>query len=119
MAGAAKVDYELVVYEELPSASTRGGGRSILNEQLERIMAAPEAWGKPVRIGLYTVGSAASAAKRVLINRFGRTPQVSGWAFHTRPVPVSMAPDATVRRGLFAVYTPEVSGQLEESTNSG
>ena len=105
--GTAKVDYELVIYDELPRRAFRGGGRSILNEQLERIIAAPEAWGKPVRIGLYTAGSAATAAKRVLQDRFGRTPAVSGWAFHTRPVPVTTTPDAAVRRGLFAIYTPQ------------
>ena len=114
MAGPAKVDYELVLYDELPPASTRGGGRSILNEQLERIQAAPEAWGKPVRIGLYTVGTAATAARQTLLRRFGASPAVSGWAFYTRPVPVSTAPDAAVHRGLFAVYTPQaVSGTSE------
>lgn len=110
-----QVDYELVVYDELPPPSPRGGGRSILNEQLGTIKGHTDAHGKPVRIGLYTQGTAATAAKNVLQQRYGRSPAVSGWKFYTRPVPTSQRPDADVQRGLFAVYTPEsiVDGALE------
>lgn len=102
-----QVDYELVIYDELPAPSPRGGGRSILNEQLATIKESDHAWGKPVRIGLYTQGTAATAAKNVLQQRYGRTPAVSGWKFYTRPVPTSQTPDAEVQRGLFAVFTPD------------
>ena len=70
------VDYELVVYDELPAPSPRGGGRSILNEQLDTIKQNKDVWGRPVRIGLYTQGTAATAAKNVLQQRKGRTPAV-------------------------------------------
>ena len=103
-----QVDYELVIYDELPQPSPRGGGRSILNEQLGTIKESKEAWGKPVRIGLYTQGTAATAAKNVLQQRYGRAPAVTGWKFYTRPVPTSQLPDAEVQRGLFAVYTPDL-----------
>jgi hypothetical protein len=111
----AQVDYELVIYDELPAPSPRGGGKSILNEQLGVIKENKEVWGKAVRIGLYTQGTAATAAKNVLQQRFGRSPAVSGWKFHTRPVPSSQLPDADVHRGLFAVYTPDaiVEGAAE------
>lgn len=102
-----QVDYDLVVYDELPAPSPRGGGRSILNEQLGTIKEKEQVWGRPVRIGLYTQGTAATAAKNVLQQRYGRSPAVSGWKFYTRPVPTSQTPDADVMRGLFAVYTPD------------
>jgi len=102
------VDYELVVYDELPPPTNRsGGGRSILNEQLETIKANSNVWGKPVRIGLYTQGTAATAAKNVLQQRNGRTAAVAGWKFYTRPVPTDSSPEADTLRGLFAVYTPD------------
>jgi hypothetical protein len=104
----ANVDYELVIYDELPPPATRGGGgRSILNDQLETIKDNKQAWGKPVRIGLYTQGTAATAAKNVLQQRHGRTAAVQGWKFYTRPVPVDTSPEAEVYRGLFALYTPD------------
>jgi hypothetical protein len=115
MMAKSQVDYELVIYDELPAPSTRGGGKSILNDQLETIKDNKEAWGKPVRIGLYTQGTAATAAKNVLQQRFGRTAAVDGWKFYTRPIPTSQLPDADVHRGLFAVYTPDsiVDGAME------
>jgi hypothetical protein len=112
----ASVDREIVIYDELPPPSARsGGGRSVLNEQLETVKENPQAWGKPVRIGLYTQGTAATAAKNVLQQRFGRSAAVCGWKFYTRPVPVDTSPDADVLRGLFVVYTPDavVDGALE------
>jgi hypothetical protein len=110
------VNYDLVVYDELPPPATRsGGGRSILNEQLETIVENEKVHGRPVRIGLYSQGTAATAAKNVLQQRKGRNAAVAGWKFYTRPVPVNQSPDADVLRGLFAVYTPEsiVPGALE------
>jgi hypothetical protein len=109
------VDYELVIYDELPPPATRGGGRSILNEQLETIQENGEAHGRPVRIGLYTQGTAATAAKNVLQQRYGRNPAVKGWKFYTRPVPKDTSPDSDTYRGLFAVYTPDqvVNGAWE------
>ena len=117
------IDYELVIYDELPPASPRGApigqGRSILNSQLERIREAPEAWGKPVRIGLYSVGATASGARNTLCQRFGKTADVSGWAFYVRPVPASTEAGAEVLRGLFAVYTPDaVQKRLEPASAS-
>jgi len=109
------VDYELVIYDELPPPASRGGGKSILNGQLETIKENPQAHGKPVRIGLYSQGSAATAAKNVLQQRFGRSAAVDGWKFYTRPVMQSEAATAETLRGLFAVFTPEaiVSGAKE------
>lgn len=107
MASKSQVDYELVVYDELPAPSPRGGGRSILNEQLQTIRDTGEAHGKPVRIGLYSVGTAATAAKNVLQQRYGRNAAVSGWKFYTRPVSVSESGDAETQRGLFAIFTPD------------
>ena len=82
---------------------------------MEKIIANEDAWNKPVRIGLYSQGTAATAAKNVLQQRNGRNAAVSGWKFYTRPVPVDTSPDAEVVRGLFAVYTPDaiVPGALE------
>jgi hypothetical protein len=110
------VDYDLVVYEELPPPASRsGGGRSILNEQLDTIKQNREVWGKAVRIGLYTQGTAATAAKNVLQQRNGRNAAVTGWKFYTRPIPVDQSPEAETMRGLFAVFTPDaiVPGALE------
>lgn len=101
--GSPRVDYELVIYDSLPPPAVRHGGKSILDEQLRRIVGAPEAWGRPVRIGLYSVGQAASAAKRVLQQRHTDR---AVWAFHTRLVPASTRPNAAMLRGLFAIYTP-------------
>jgi hypothetical protein len=101
------VDYELVVYDELPPRSGGAGGRSVLKEQLEKIIATPEWIGKPVQIGLYTKGTAATAAKNVLQQRHGRGPAVDGWKFETRRVPDREDPEAEMKMGLFAVYTPD------------
>jgi len=111
----ATVNYELVVYDELPPPLPRTGGKSILNGQLSTIEKNEQAWGKPVRIGLYSQGTAATAAKNVLQQRFGRNPAVSGWKFYTRPVPVDTSPEAEYNRGLFAVFTPAaiVEGAME------
>lgn len=112
-----QVDYELQVYDELPPRSAGGGGgKSILNEQLEKIQGNTELHGKIVRIGLYTKGTAATAAKNVLQQRNGRTPAVRGWKFETRRVPNDPSnPDAGTKMGLFAIFTPDriVAGALE------
>src|SRR3974390_1849493 len=105
-AGVGTVDYQLVIYEELPAEQYPAGrGRSILNDQLDVIRANAEAWGRPVRIALYRAGGTASAAKAGLERRYrddGR------WSFYTRPVPVDTSPGAAVHKGLFAMYRPEV-----------
>ena len=107
-----QVDYELVVYDELPARTGHSGGgggaRSVLNEQLDKIKADEKFHGKPIRIGLYQKGTAATAAKNVLQQRNGRTPAVRGWKFETRRVPKdAMNPEAGTDMGLFAIYTPD------------
>lgn len=115
-----QVDYELVVVDELPPRASHGGGgggRSILNEQLEKIVGNEALHGKIVRIGLYTKGTAATAAKNVLQQRNGRTPHVKGWKFETRRVPRDpQNAEAGTDMGLFAIYTPgEITAKaLEE-----
>src|SRR5215469_11400348 len=121
------VSYELVVYDVLPPRLRGGGGKSILNDQLEQIkngekvsITQPDGsvieslWGRPVRIGLYSKGTAATAAKNVLQQRYGRTAAVLGWKFDTRRVPKSEEDDAPTDVGLFATYSPEriVEGAL-------
>jgi hypothetical protein len=101
---AGTVDYQLVIYDELPADGFQGGrGRSILNDQLDSIRRAREAWGRPVRIALYSTGSAASSAKATLERRFKGDAE---WSFYTRPVPVDTSPGAAVHKGLFAMYQP-------------
>src|SRR5215472_11023970 len=103
------VDYEIVIYDELPPQTGHsGGGKSILNAQLETIRENPQAHNKPVRIGLYSQGTAATAAKNVLQHRFGKTAAVTGWKFYTRPVPIDTSPESSrTLKGLFAFYSPE------------
>lgn len=136
-----QVDYELVVYDELPEATPRGGGggKSVLTEQLARISGgrAPlefdrdsewqeingtkvRLWGRPIRIGLYSKPTACTAAKNVLQQRYGRTPAVAGWAFHNRRVTLpdedgNVTEDSPTGRGLFATFTPDkiVQGAYE------
>lgn len=106
-----QVDYELVVYDELPARAGHAGGqggRSVLNEQLDKIKGDEKFHGKPIRIGLYQKGTAATAAKNVLQQRNGRTPAVRGWKFETRRVPKDREnPEAGTDMGLFAIFTPD------------
>jgi hypothetical protein len=104
---AGTVDYQLVIYDELPAENRRSGGRSILNEQLEVIRGSEEAWGRPVRIALYSQGGTASSAKATLERRFRGDPE---WSFYTRPVPVDTTPGAAVYKGLFAMFRPAPAG---------
>jgi hypothetical protein len=106
MASEKTVDYQLVIYDELPPAPRNGGGRSILNEQLATIRANEEAWGRPVRIALYSHGGTASSAKATLERRFKDDRE---WSFYVRPVPVDVTPGAVVYRGLFAMFRPKGS----------
>ena len=104
-----QVDYELVVVEELPPKSPRGGGReSVLENQLAAIVENTAWHGRHVRIGKYAKGTAATAAKNVLQQRHGKAPAVEGWAFATRRLTEGVEADATPEVGLFAKFTPEL-----------
>ena len=99
------VDYDFEVVDDLPTRSYMGGngqGRpSILEAQLDKVVADDSLHNKWVRIGKYGKPTAATAAKNVLQQRHGRTESVHGFAFATRRLP----PDNQAA-GLFVKYNP-------------
>lgn len=100
-----RVQYELEIVDELPPPRRGGGGdsgRSVLQDQIKKVVGNEQYHGKNVRIGTYERATAATAAKNVLQQRHGRSSAVEGFEFKTRRL--TDAEDAPM--GLFVKYDP-------------
>ena len=106
------VDYTLEIVDDLPERASANRTRP-LEDQLAKIKENEKAVGKWVRIGNYTVGSAATAAANVLRQRHGDKPAVEGWDFRT--VRTDTNEDEPPRTGLYARFDPGriVAGEAE------
>ena len=82
------VDYDFEVIDELPKRTSNSKGRpSVLEDQVRKVVENSSLHGKWVRIGKYLKPTAATAAKNVLQQRYGRTAEVWGHKFEMRRIP--------------------------------
>lgn len=106
------VQYDFdVVEEDLTNIGQES--RSVLVDQLDRVKATETAHGRWVRIASYGKSAAASSAAKSLRERFGDSPEVSGFLFRSKRDEMTEG-STTPRYGLFVRFTPDaiVDGEL-------
>lgn len=107
------VNYTLEIVDELPAprrGGGGGGGASPFEPKLQTIASETQYHKKWVLIAGYKNATAATAAKNVLQQRHGRSANVEGYAFATRPIKEG------AEQGLFVSFDPEaiVPGAKEQ-----